>query len=158
VLYKGLSSIVYESHKKYFDAEKYLMNLRNPPKDGQIKDEENDDYYIDSCDSWYSGIQISINILLGTAILYFFLILTFEKFKLYYYKHAEEKKVSDINEPNIEASKTIFSIETQNLVKVYDGKVTAVNDLTFKVKDKEAVGLLGPNGAGKSSTFNMITL
>ena len=47
-------------------------------------------------------------------------------------------------------------IEVTNLVKKY-GKHTAVNNISFTVKEGEILGFLGPNGAGKSTTMNMIT-
>ena len=47
-------------------------------------------------------------------------------------------------------------IEVKNITKKY-GNNTAVDNITFEVKDGEVVGFLGPNGAGKSTTMNMIT-
>lgn len=47
-------------------------------------------------------------------------------------------------------------IEVKNVTKKY-GSFTAVDDISFEVKDHEIVGFLGPNGAGKSTTMNMIT-
>jgi len=47
-------------------------------------------------------------------------------------------------------------IEIKNVTKKY-GNFTAVDDISFDVKDGEIIGLLGPNGAGKSTTMNMIT-
>ena len=47
-------------------------------------------------------------------------------------------------------------IEVKNVTKKY-GNNTAVDNITFEVKDGEVVGFLGPNGAGKSTTMNMIT-
>ena len=47
-------------------------------------------------------------------------------------------------------------IEVKNVTKRY-GNFTAVNNISFEVKDGEILGLLGPNGAGKSTTMNMIT-
>ena len=47
-------------------------------------------------------------------------------------------------------------IELKNVTKKY-GPTTAVDDISFEVKDGEIVGLLGPNGAGKTTTMNMIT-
>ena len=46
-------------------------------------------------------------------------------------------------------------IEVQNLTKVYGGK-TAVEDVSFKIRNGRIYGLLGPNGAGKSTTMNII--
>ena len=47
-------------------------------------------------------------------------------------------------------------IGVKNVTKKY-GSFTAVDNISFDVKDGEVVGFLGPNGAGKSTTMNMIT-
>lgn len=47
-------------------------------------------------------------------------------------------------------------IQVKNVTKKY-GKFTAVDNISFTVKDGEVIGFLGPNGAGKSTTMNMIT-
>ena len=47
-------------------------------------------------------------------------------------------------------------IEIKNVTKKYPN-ITAVDHISFEVKDVEVVGFLGPNGAGKSTTMNMIT-
>ena len=47
-------------------------------------------------------------------------------------------------------------IEVKNVTKKY-GNFTAVDNISFTIKEGEIVGLLGPNGAGKSTTMNMIT-
>ncbi|MFK7863558.1 MAG: ABC transporter ATP-binding protein [Pseudohongiellaceae bacterium] len=47
-------------------------------------------------------------------------------------------------------------IEIQNLSKQFD-QFTAVDDLSFTVKEGEVLGFLGPNGAGKSTTMKIIT-
>lgn len=49
------------------------------------------------------------------------------------------------------------AIEVQNLVKTYDGKKNAVDDLSFTVGKGEIYGLLGKNGAGKSTTIKVLT-
>ena len=46
-------------------------------------------------------------------------------------------------------------VEVKNLTKHY-GRVTAVHDLSFEIRDNEILGFLGPNGAGKSTTMNII--
>jgi ABC-2 type transport system ATP-binding protein len=48
------------------------------------------------------------------------------------------------------------AIEVQHIVKKY-GEFTAVNDISFNVKEGEIFGLLGPNGAGKSTLIRMMT-
>ncbi len=47
------------------------------------------------------------------------------------------------------------AIEIRNLIKKF-GDFTAVNDVSFDVKDGEIFGLLGPNGAGKTTIINML--
>jgi len=37
------------------------------------------------------------------------------------------------------------------------GRVRVADQLTFGVREGEALGILGPNGAGKSSIFNLVT-
>ena len=48
------------------------------------------------------------------------------------------------------------AIEVDHIVKKY-GDFTAVNDISFAVKEEEIFGLLGPNGAGKSTLIRMMT-
>jgi ABC-2 type transport system ATP-binding protein len=47
-------------------------------------------------------------------------------------------------------------IEVQNLTKRY-GRVTAVEDVSFRVERGEILGFLGPNGAGKTTTMRILT-
>jgi ABC-2 type transport system ATP-binding protein len=49
----------------------------------------------------------------------------------------------------------VSAIETVGLTKRY-GSVTAVDDLSFSVRDGAVTGFLGPNGAGKTTTLRMI--
>ena len=48
------------------------------------------------------------------------------------------------------------AIDVQHIVKKY-GDFTAVDDVSFFVKEQEIFGLLGPNGAGKSTLIRMMT-
>ena len=48
------------------------------------------------------------------------------------------------------------AIEVDHIVKKY-GDFTAVDDVSFFVKEGEIFGLLGPNGAGKSTLIRMMT-
>src|SRR5215471_1234601 len=47
-------------------------------------------------------------------------------------------------------------IEVQHLSKRY-GRVTAVDDVSFRVERGEILGFLGPNGAGKTTTMRILT-
>lgn len=47
-------------------------------------------------------------------------------------------------------------IDTTNLTKTFNG-FTAVDHITFSVKEGEIFGFLGPNGAGKTTTIKMLT-
>ena len=46
-------------------------------------------------------------------------------------------------------------IETESLTKKF-GDLTAVDQVTFRVKEGEVFGFLGPNGAGKTTTVRML--
>lgn len=48
-------------------------------------------------------------------------------------------------------------IVVENLSKQYPGGVTAVDDVSFTVKDGSVFGFLGPNGAGKSTVIKILT-
>jgi ABC-2 type transport system ATP-binding protein len=47
-------------------------------------------------------------------------------------------------------------IEVQHLTKRY-GRITAVQDVSFRVERGEILGFLGPNGAGKTTTMRILT-
>src|SRR5207249_9789700 len=47
-------------------------------------------------------------------------------------------------------------IEVQHITKHY-GRVTAVDDVSFRVERGEILGFLGPNGAGKTTTMRILT-
>jgi ABC-2 type transport system ATP-binding protein len=48
------------------------------------------------------------------------------------------------------------AIDVSHIVKKY-GEFTAVDNISFDVKEEEIFGLLGPNGAGKSTLIRMMT-
>ncbi|XP_076622006.1 phospholipid-transporting ATPase ABCA3 [Colletes latitarsis] len=62
----------------------------------------------------------------------------------------------DINfsENSDDKNDTLFLV--YELSKYY-GKLMAVQEISFRVKQRECFGLLGVNGAGKSTTFRMLT-
>ena len=47
-------------------------------------------------------------------------------------------------------------IEAEHLTRRY-GRLTAVDDLSFRAEPGQVVGLLGPNGAGKSTVMRMLS-
>lgn len=47
-------------------------------------------------------------------------------------------------------------VEVNNLVKRFNG-ITAVDDITFEVKQGDIFAFLGPNGAGKSTSIKIMT-
>ena len=48
------------------------------------------------------------------------------------------------------------SVRLENVKKLFDGAVVAVQDLNIEVKDKEFVVFVGPSGCGKTTTLRMI--
>jgi ABC-2 type transport system ATP-binding protein len=47
-------------------------------------------------------------------------------------------------------------IEVKELTKIFNGDLTAVDNISFTVEEGEIFGFLGPNGAGKTTTLNML--
>jgi len=48
-------------------------------------------------------------------------------------------------------------VETENLTKVYEGKIVAVDNANIKIPKGTIVGLIGHNGAGKTTLISMLT-
>ncbi len=51
----------------------------------------------------------------------------------------------------------VNAIVAEGLVKAYPKGVTALDGVSFAVREGEVFGLLGPNGAGKSTTVRILT-
>ncbi len=47
-------------------------------------------------------------------------------------------------------------LDVANLTKTFGG-VTALQDVSFAVEEREILGIIGPNGAGKTTLFNCIS-
>jgi ABC-2 type transport system ATP-binding protein len=50
-----------------------------------------------------------------------------------------------------------LAVDVKNLVKVYDGKVRALDGIDLEVEPGIAFALLGPNGAGKTTLMRILT-
>ena len=48
-------------------------------------------------------------------------------------------------------------IQVQDLAKIFDPNIRAVDGISFEVRRGEIFGFLGPNGAGKTTTIKVIT-
>ncbi|MBL7093671.1 sn-glycerol-3-phosphate ABC transporter ATP-binding protein UgpC [candidate division KSB1 bacterium] len=48
------------------------------------------------------------------------------------------------------------SVELKNITKIFDNKVTAINNVSLTIEDKEFLVLVGPSGCGKSTLLRMI--
>jgi len=46
------------------------------------------------------------------------------------------------------------AVAFRDVVKVYNGRVTALDHVSFEIARGETVALLGPNGAGKSTAID----
>ncbi len=69
--------------------------------------------------------------------------------------NASGSAAADAEAPGNGQSRAL-AIEVEHIVKKY-GDFTAVDDVSFGVKEEEIFGLLGPNGAGKSTLIRMMT-
>jgi ABC-2 type transport system ATP-binding protein len=75
---------------------------------------------------------------------------------------AEPTKMPPSSPPSSTLVKPVYdpaaepAIVVDHIVKKY-GQFTAVDDISFNVKEGEIFGLLGPNGAGKSTLIRMMT-
>ena len=47
-------------------------------------------------------------------------------------------------------------LDARGVTKTFAG-ITALNDVSLDVDEREIVGLIGPNGAGKTTAFNVLT-
>jgi daunorubicin resistance ABC transporter ATP-binding subunit len=69
---------------------------------------------------------------------------------------ALQPRKQESREDNVTDDRNAVALELVGLTKCF-GEITAVNNLSFRVKYGEIFGLLGPNGSGKTTTINMIS-
>jgi ABC-2 type transport system ATP-binding protein len=68
----------------------------------------------------------------------------------------EQPAIDEVQPGPSDARQVPDAISVEHIVKRY-GSFTAVDDVSFEVKEGEIFGLLGPNGAGKSTLIRMMT-
>lgn len=61
-----------------------------------------------------------------------------------------------VSTAEMSAGRAAPAIEAHDLVKIYGGKVRALDGLSFTVEAGTVFALLGPNGAGKSTTIKIL--
>jgi ABC-2 type transport system ATP-binding protein len=66
------------------------------------------------------------------------------------------ENIAKANNAKANGGDTPDAIAVEHIVKKY-GDFTAVDNISFNVKEGEIFGLLGPNGAGKSTLIRMMT-
>jgi ABC-2 type transport system ATP-binding protein len=67
-----------------------------------------------------------------------------------------EEKIASTQAEGEEMLENKVMIEVKDLTKKFNG-FTAVDHISFEVKESEIFGLLGPNGAGKTTTIRMLS-
>ena len=53
--------------------------------------------------------------------------------------------------------KSDYAVDVRGLVKIYDGKIKALDSVDLKVEAGKIFALLGPNGAGKTTLIRVLT-
>jgi len=49
-------------------------------------------------------------------------------------------------------------LQAENLTKVYQGGVTAIEDISFEIDDGDLTVIIGPSGSGKTTLLNVLAL
>jgi branched-chain amino acid transport system ATP-binding protein len=63
---------------------------------------------------------------------------------------------SERDQRQLDLADARHALEVRNLVRRYGG-ITAVDDVSFDLREGEVLGLIGPNGAGKTTIFDLIS-
>ncbi|CDW82000.1 abc transporter family protein [Stylonychia lemnae] len=164
-LYIGMKDIIWSAHKDFLDEQqsktKQMNEFKNVPAEAQKRFEEAKQL-ADSCPNNFTTINECLTVLLVSGVFYLVSVILLENIRERRLRNSEKKatieedqKEKEIMEQSVHEKNNIRTIQVS---KTYNGKVMAVKNCSFNVKENSIYGLLGPNGAGKSSTFNMLTL
>lgn len=72
-----------------------------------------------------------------------------------YYDGSKQVSAGDAPASRYQKSETVM-LELENIIQDFGG-IKAVNNLSFKLHEKEILSIIGPNGAGKTTLFNLIS-
>jgi branched-chain amino acid transport system permease protein len=72
-----------------------------------------------------------------------------------YYDSAKQVPAGEAPESRHLKSERVM-LEVENIIQDFGG-LKAVNNLSFKLHEKEILSIIGPNGAGKTTLFNLIS-
>jgi len=72
-----------------------------------------------------------------------------------YYDTTKQVATGDVPESRYRQSERVM-LEADNIIQDFGG-IKAVNNLSFRLHEKEILSIIGPNGAGKTTLFNIIS-
>jgi ABC-type branched-subunit amino acid transport system ATPase component len=72
-----------------------------------------------------------------------------------YYDGSKQVSAGDAPESRYQKGEAVM-LELVNIIQDFGG-IKAVNNLSFKLHEKEILSIIGPNGAGKTTLFNLIS-
>lgn len=72
-----------------------------------------------------------------------------------YYQSAEQESTTEAPVSRYRKGRQVM-LEIENIVQDFGG-IKAINNLSFKLYEKEILSIIGPNGAGKTTLFNLIS-
>jgi branched-chain amino acid transport system permease protein len=72
-----------------------------------------------------------------------------------YYQAAKQEAIEEVQASRYRKGKRVM-LEVDNIIQDFGG-IKAVNNLSFRLHEREILSIIGPNGAGKTTLFNLIS-